>query len=375
MTRTAAVHNVPFDLGRIDRLTARFAEWAADTFSTGGFPQREMSALRKAGLLAVTLPGQPLDLRARHTPALLHLLQRIGEGNLSVGRIYEGHVNALHLISQYATPRQQERWFADARDGHLFGVWNTQMHDGVSMRMTAPQTVTLNGSKSFCSGSVHVTRPLITGVRYDADGNDRGWQMAVVPLDKHRPAVDESFWDTAGMRNSVSFKLDFTGIQLSDDDLLGGPGDYSRQPSFSGGAIRFAAVQLGGAAAILQATRDHLQKTGRTDNAHQRTRVGQMAIALRSGELWLRHAGQITDDPAADPSLIIHTANMTRTAVADQCSTILQLAEKSLGAAGFLHPHPFARLRADLGMYLRQPAPDAVLEAVGQHLLHDHATE
>ncbi|MBB4079212.1 alkylation response protein AidB-like acyl-CoA dehydrogenase [Lewinella aquimaris] len=375
MTRSAAAPSVSFDFGRVDRLTEQFAEWAADTYADGGFPHREIAALRNAGLLYVTLPGQPLDLRARHTATLLQLLQRIGKGNLSVGRIYEGHVNALHLIGLYATPHQQERWFRDARNGHLFGVWNTQMHDGIRLYPGKEGHITIGGAKSFCSGSVHVTRALITGNLHTTAGDDRGWQMAIVPLDDHCPPVDEKFWKPTGMRNSVSHKIEFTGIDLAADDLLGDPDDYSRQPSFSGGAIRFAAVQLGGAEAILDACRDHLRSAGRTGNGYQRTRIGQLAIAVESGKLWLKHAGQVADDPASDPGQIVHTANMTRTAIAGYCDESLKLAEKSLGAAGMLHPHPFARLHADLNMYLRQPAPDAVLEAIGQQILDDYTTD
>ena len=57
------------------------------------------------------------------------------------------------------------------------------------------------------------------------------------------------------MRASASFKIDFSGVEVSGDDLIGAPGDYHREPYFSGGAIRFAAVQLGGAEALL----DHVR--------------------------------------------------------------------------------------------------------------------
>ncbi|NJB86393.1 alkylation response protein AidB-like acyl-CoA dehydrogenase [Lewinella marina] len=356
----------PFDTARWDELRQRFAAWAPSTFADGGFPTREMDALRTEGLLGVTLPGAPLDQRHGHTPAQLRLLKEVGQANLSVGRIYEGHVNALQLIGIYGTETQRTRWFADARAGHLFGVWNTQMADGISFHPDPDGRVKVTGSKSFCSGSVRVTRPLITG---NLQG---GWQMAVVPLDDHPVRVDESFWNPAGMRNSVSYKIDFTGITLEAADLLGGPNDYNRQPYFSGGAIRFAAVQLGGGAALLEATRDYLREVGRTEDPYQRTRVGQMAIYLESGHLWLERAGQLADQ-GGDPAHIVHYANMTRTAIAGYCEACLELAQRCVGARGLLHPHPLARLQADLTMYLRQPAPDAVLEAVGQYHLNDPA--
>ena len=370
MTRlTPSVAPSPLDVAR--RLQQQFADWAADTFASADYPRREMAAVRKAGLLHVTLPGEPLDQRHANTPALLQVLKLIGQGNLSVGRIYEGHVNALKLIHIYGTAAQQQRYFADARAGHLFGVWNTEMQDGIHLDTQPDGSVRIRGSKSFCSGSVHVSRPIVPGVLHDKKGKARGWQMTVVPLDRYDPPVDKSFWTPLGMRNSVSYKIDFTGIPLTVADLLGRPGDYNRQPYLGGGAIRFAAVHLGGAAALLEATRDYLCQLRRTEDCYHRTRMGQMAILVESGKQWLEHSGRITDG-SSDDAEIVYYANMTRTAIATICTDCLRLAEHSAGARGMLHPYPFPRLHADLSMYLRQPSPDAALEAVGQHYLDDH---
>ena len=352
-------------LRRAAALRDRFREWAPTTYGSGDYPEREMQALREGGFFTVTLPGEPLAQAGKHTPALLRLLTAVGEGNLAAGRIYEGHINALHLVMLYGTEEQVRRWSADARAGHLFGVWNTEMSDGVHFD-PEDNGVRVKGSKSFCSGSLRVTRPLITG---QLAGEDGGWQMAIVPLDRYQPAVDVSFWSPLGMQNTVSHKIDFTGIGLDANDLLGRPGDYNRQPWISGGAVRFAAVQLGGLAALLHAVGEFLRQSGRTADAHQRRRVAQMHIDLESGKLWLDRAGAEIDYG----SQIVHYANMARTSVGDYCERGIHRAQQCVGARGLLHPNPVARLCTDLSMYLRQPAPDAALDAVGQHYLDDES--
>ena len=351
------------------QISSLLRDWAAATFADGGFPRLEMHALADAGLMTCILPGEPLDLEVPRTGELLNLLRLVGAGSLSVGRIYEGHINALQLIGRYAEEEQRQRWFDDARRGHLFGVWNTQAADGVTVAEEPGGRYRLAGSKTFCSGSVQVTRPIVTGQLYDADGNSRGWQMTVVPLDRHDPMIDRSFWTTSGMRNSVSYKIDFTGIHLAATDLLGQPEDYNRQPYLSGGAVRFAAVQLGGAESILHHTRTYLQRLGRTDDAHQQHRVGQMVIAVEGGKLWLARAGAVQDSDAGDEAVVTN-ANQVRTAVADACQKCLELSDRCVGARGMLPPEPLARLHEDLRVYLRQPAPDAALDAVGKHFLH-----
>ncbi|MDB5242014.1 MAG: Acyl-CoA dehydrogenase, partial [Spirosoma sp.] len=244
MTTTFAptVTRVSVDNPRLlDPLIGRIAETASDTDSEGEFPEVAFNWLAEAGLLSVTLPGYDLDFNRGQTARLLHLLKRIGSANLAVGRVYEGHINALYLIHLYASPKQRSDWYADViQHRRLFSVWNTQAENGVrinEIQSSGNRSIyQLTGAKTFCSGAGWVHRPLITGELQATDrlGNPRkGWQMAVVPTEQVSAIVEDSqFWRPLGMRASASFKLDFTGIGLAETDLLGQPGDYLKQPYF-----------------------------------------------------------------------------------------------------------------------------------------------
>jgi alkylation response protein AidB-like acyl-CoA dehydrogenase len=351
---------------------ARSAQSLADHFLTllpdsdeDTFPAEEFQLLAAAGLLAAPAGGLTRDLQA-----LLRVLKEMGRGNLAVGRIYEGHVNALQLIQAFGTGEQIARWSADARAGHLFAVWNTEADDGVSLTALS-EGVRLAGAKTFASGAGHVTRPIVTGRLPDG-----GWQMCVVPLESARVASDPSWWQPLGMRASVSYKLDFTGVVVAPDDLLGASGDYHRQPWFSAGALRFAAVQLGGAEALLDASRAALRALGRTEDPYQRQRIGEAAILIESGNQWLKAAAERVDlSPAAgaDSATTLGYANMTRTAIETICLEIIRIVERSVGVRGLLRPSPIERILRDLTMYLRQPAPDAALAQVGQVALESPA--
>ena len=366
---------------RLNPLIARIAQAAPDTDYEGAFPEAAFLWLAEAGLLSVTLPGHDLDFCQGQTARLLHLLKRIGSANLAVGRVYEGHINALYLIHLYASPAQRKNWYNDVeQQNRLFSVWNTQAGDGVNINPITTDSgraeYQLSGSKTFCSGAGWVQRPLITGELQPNNGNTdakRGWQMAVVSTEKVSPIKqDEQFWQPLGMRASASFKLDFTGAELDEADLLGQPGDYLRQPYFSGGAIRFAAVQLGGAEAIYEATRRFLMDMHRLDDLLQQTRLAEMAYLIESGNHWLQSAGDKTDAWLAngtDWRTLVNYANMTRTAIEEICLRVMPLAERCVGARGLLRPHPFERLHRDLTLYLRQPAPDATLVDIGKYVL------
>ena len=143
----------------------RAAERADALDREGGFPAEDVADAHAVGLLIAPLPvalgGVGLDSPVM-APVLADLLAQIGRGSLALGRLYEGHVNALALVVRYAEPAVAEHLAGDACDGHLFGVWNTQPQAGGLTLEEADGTATLRGVKSFASGAGSVTRPLVT---------------------------------------------------------------------------------------------------------------------------------------------------------------------------------------------------------------------
>jgi alkylation response protein AidB-like acyl-CoA dehydrogenase len=353
------------------RVVSRFAAERADALDrTGGFPARDVVECHEAGLLAAPLPvalgGSGLDAPAM-APVLLDVLAEVGRGSLALGRLYEGHVNALSLILRYASEPVLRRLVADIHAGHLFGVWNTQPQAG-GLVLDPHGTGELAGVKSFASGAGAVTRPLVTARR--PDGRQ---QMLVVSLEPGTRA-DLSSWCAHGMRASTSGVLDFTGLPVAAQAAVGEADDYFREPHFSGGAWRFTAVQLGGIEAVFDSLRAHLVATGRGGDPHQAARLGEAAIAVETARLFVGRAAALASDPDAEPARVIAYVNLTRLAVERAGLDVLERAQRSVGLAGFLQTHPLERLMRDLATYLRQPGPDRALTHAAAHVLADART-
>lgn len=348
-------------------------EAAAVDFETG-FPAETFRQIAATGLLDVSLPkelgGLDFGIKAGTNLPLLLMLKHIGRGNLAVGRVFEGHVNALMLIAFYGKP-EQIKLFADnvRKNQKLFGVWNTEAADGVKITPLENGRYRLEGSKTFASGAGFVERPFV-----NCAFPDGGWQMCVVPMDAATTKTDESWWQPLGMRATRSFKIDFTRVELDQKYLIGAPGDYYKQPWFSGGAVRFAAVQLGGAEALFDLTRRYLHDLGRTNDPYQKTRLGEMAIRIESGNLWLEGAARVIDEylenqTEENSARFLAYVNMMRTAIEQICQDVMLLCERSVGARGLMRPLAFERIIRDLTIYLRQPAPDAALAEAGRYVL------
>ena len=115
----------------------------------------DMRLLAECGILhKLIAPGDPV--------AQATLLRRIGRASLSVGRLAEGHMNALKLIRLYGTRLHQGRHVTAAGQGVIFGVWGADGASPVTAEHHLNGTLRLTGGKRFASGLGTVSRAVVT---------------------------------------------------------------------------------------------------------------------------------------------------------------------------------------------------------------------
>ncbi len=321
------------------------------------FPEDEIASLRRVGALS------PLSaLGFVKTEQLALMLSLVGQGNLAVGRVLEAHVNALHLMARYGAGIRSD-------DGRLYGLWVTNPQtNGLHMRRAGDRII-LRGGKQFCSGAGYATGAVVT-----AQNDDGEVCMLVLPLGIGE-AVTPLPSPLQGMRAAVTGAVDFTGCEVSADTLLGGSGDYLREPDFSAGAWRGSAVAMGGLIALLEHGVTQLRQAGRLDNPHTQARLGRAFIARETSRLWVYSAAQIAENPAAETDRRVTAAGLARIAVETACLDAMHLLQRSLGLAAFRQGSSIERICRDLSTYLRQPAPDEVLtEAACWFAAHPQAS-
>ena len=323
----------------------------------------DLDDLRASGLLAMTLPpaegGAGLGAPER-LHELLTALRHVGRGSLPLGRLLEGHADALLRVARDGTEAQRARWFADARAGHLFAVWNTEVPaEGVRMTRRDDGCVEMAGAKTFATGCAVVTRPLVTGRLGD------GWQSAIVRADETPGSVEPEAWQAEGMRATGSGIARFDGVVLEPRDLLGGPDAYYAEPDFSGGAVRFLAVQTGGADALVDALAEHVAALGRADHPGQQARLAAAETAAETARLWLLGVARLWARADASDEERVAAVQSARGAVERACLDVMRLADHAAGARGLGQPGPLERVARDLRLYLRQPDPDGAQVAAG----------
>ncbi len=146
-------------LTRVAALVPAMRSRAGALDEAAQFAAADLADLRAAGCLAAPIPeqldGPGIGIDPIQAPAALAMLRLIGAGNLSVGRVIEGHVNALRLVMVYGNDAARRQAAADARDGHLFALW---IAEAEPLRLT--RAGALSGRKAFGSAVGAATRAL-----------------------------------------------------------------------------------------------------------------------------------------------------------------------------------------------------------------------
>jgi alkylation response protein AidB-like acyl-CoA dehydrogenase len=331
----------------------------------GAYPLADVAALAERGLLTATLPrehggGGPLTLS--------ELLREVGAGSLPLGRLFEGHVNALALVIRYGDEEQARLVADEAHSGKLLGVWNTDDEQGLRL-LADSGGYWLQGRKVLASGAGFIARPLVTAT------DETGRRLMVIPHLRPGQRSDLSSWTAHGMRASATGAVDFSGVPVQASEIVGGDGDYERQPAFSGGAWRFLAVHLGGMERLFDLLREHLRRTERGGDPHQAARLGRAAIATETARLWVEHAATISEEApgARSAEQIVAYVNLARLAVERAGLDLMELVHRSVGLQAFMRPHPIERISRDLATYLRQPGPDRALTTAAGWALRQQA--
>jgi alkylation response protein AidB-like acyl-CoA dehydrogenase len=347
----------------ITALVPELAKQVASSDSAASFPFAAVAMLREAGVLMAPVPVEfgGFGLHGQgDSAALFKLLHLLGYADLSLGRIFEAHVNALELIRQYGTPRQMEAAALAAHAGDLFALWVT---DPARQGVRLSRNFTLTGEKWFCSAAGSAKQALVTAQ------TEAGSQLVLVPITPHIVVTDRGV-KLAGMRAAATGSVDFTGVAVNEEALIGEPGDYLREPVFSTGAWRSSAVALGGLAALIDTAKDELCSRGRADNPFQRMRYGQSAIAHETGRLWMLEVVKRIDEAKGAGDEAVAYVNLARTAIEAACLEALRHVQRSLGLSAFMQGSKAERIARDLATYLRQPAPDEALVEAAGYFIH-----
>ncbi|MCR8826689.1 hypothetical protein [Pseudosulfitobacter koreensis] len=337
-------------------LLGALAQQAPQQHRSGAGLGRSVVAMRSAGMLEDSGVVDPAQTARR--------LMRIGGANLSAARLYEGHVNALRIVEMHGTKEQCAQLADAVKAGAFLGVWGADGTDPLRVDGTH-----LQGAKVYASGLGTVTHAIVS------ISGDAAPRIALVQVqDAARQSPGD--WRMSGMRATCSGGYDFSGISLAEVEWVGPPGCYFSEPGFVSGVWRIAALQLGATLGLLDAAARHLRARDRMEAEAQLIRLTPPLMRALGAEGLVIRAARFAEGREIhehkDRGVALSASARLLTEEIAQAAIVA--VEQSVGLVHFDDQSETGRIAADLSVYLRQAARDALLLRVGQHAFNADAS-
>lgn len=351
-------------LETLERAAAEIARGAAERDRRPAFPGQAFDRLEQAGALGLTVPGAD-GTRAAPFAAEWSAVRMVARADGSVGRIYEGHLNAVERLAVAAPePLRSDELAAVARGARRLGVWGAdpRPEEGEPARVVGTAGgLALEGVKVLCSGAGGLDRALVL-----ARGDEPGAPLLAYVDLSSGVHVDRGWYSGAGMRASESHRVAFDGAAVLA--VLGTPGELGREPWFGRDAIRTAASWAGIADTAADAALDVL--AGAPDPGEAPALAAGRIVAARGTiDAWLEHAAALCErDPDA------HTTALSvslREEVARACRLILDEGARAAGSRPFVTGGSLDRARRDLEVFLLQHRLDPLVARTGRAAIEE----
>lgn len=303
-----------------------------------------LTAMVGEGLDALPLPGSGQTLER------WRMLAQVAAQDLGLCKLYEGHTDALAIMAELGADAPPPR-----------STWGTWAAEPPQARVTLhgdAEQVRLRGRKAWCSGAAVVSHGLLTA------WDDAGRQC-LVAVDLNQPGVriTSDGWQAVGMAATASVDIFFDDAEAR---RIGPPAGYLERPGFWQGGAGIAACWYGGTEALAEYLR---ASASRRDDPHALAHLGRVDTLLQGARSALAACATWIDrHPREDAQW--HTRRVR--ALVEECAETVQAAVgRALGAQPFCREAHFARLAADLPVYLRQSHGERDLAVLGERVRNE----
>ncbi|TCM52805.1 SfnB family sulfur acquisition oxidoreductase [Rhizobium sp. PP-F2F-G48] len=328
-------------------LAADFAEGAARRDEERLLPHRELDALSRSGLLAITVPPDYGGIDVSNA-VLAEVTAILSAADASIGQIPQNHFYILEALRVDGGEEQKRFFFGRALAGDRFGNalsergtktvghYNTRIaRDGLGYR--------INGQKFYSTGVLFADWVTIFAL-----DEEEHLTMSFVPRGAEGIEIIDD-WDGFGQRTTGSGTTILKNVAVGADAVVHHHRGFERPTTIgSVGQIIHAGVDLGIARAAFADMVTFVKTQSRpwTHSGVERasedpltvSKVGEIAIRIEAATALLASAGHKVDlaqiDPTEDKvlqaSLAVAAAKVLTTEIAlDASSTLFELAGTS----------------------------------------------
>jgi SfnB family sulfur acquisition oxidoreductase len=305
-------------------LAKQFAPGAAERDRDRRLPFAEIGALKRSGLLAITVPssygGADVSI-----PTLVEVFRILAAADPSIGQIPQNHFAAVEILRLDGTDDQKAFFFERLLRGALFGNATSErgtkdVFNDIRTRLSSDGNGghRLNGRKYYSTGALFADWIPV----FALDPSDR---IVAVFVDRDADGLEViDDWSGMGQRVTASGTTVLDDVAISPDRVIEHWPTYEAPQVFGAfNQIMHVAIDVGIAQAALNDTLTYVRERTRpwfesglekaSEEPHIIKRVGELVVHLRSAETVLARAAQILDEVRPGP---VTTESATRAILA-----------------------------------------------------------
>jgi len=375
-------------INRVARLAReKFAPRADEYDRTATFPAEDFDDLFHAGLLAPVLPkehgGHGLGPYTGDVFTLWMMTKEIARADMSLARCWEGHVNSLVLLDGMSTEEQKARWFKGVVEcGEKWVAWSGEPQarkpdEPIRFGTTVERVdggYIINGNKVFATSAGGAQWAILLvnpagpgGVRHAAAENLDTVLMMACNLSDPSVEIDTSWWDPIGMRATASHLVHFRNTFISEEDLIGYPGQYLKEGWQTCFIPHYAATFLGAAEAAYDYALDYITTQKKIEDPYVQHHLGQMSVNVETAHLWLRHVARLWETGRYLEAQL--AGSRARHVVEHLAEDTVKHCIRACGARCLIRPSALERVYRDLSFYVRHDNDDQILATIGKSIL------
>ncbi|MDF3072441.1 MAG: hypothetical protein K0S54_108 [Alphaproteobacteria bacterium] len=366
------------------KLTAKFAARAAGYDKDNSFPHEDFADLKAAGLLATSVPkahgGHGVSISNGDPLTQWRITSAVAAGDLSLGRCYEGHINTIDLVNDFASDELKKELYPKIVAGDMrFVIWGSEpirqdtqdLYQRLSGQTTAKKVDggwLLNGVKAFATSAGGATHVVITAALEDVTLSaleQQQWFLA----DAASPgiSIDESWWHSLGMRATVSHKVGLKDVFVADRYRLFSTEQYLGRLWQAKFIPHFSASFLGAATAAYEFACGYLRQRKKADDPVLQNLIAQARVAIDLLDAHLVATAHSWTAGNRDEAAL--RSNICRAAGEQLSMEAVAMAVRVCGATALLEQFPLGRIQRDLQTYVRHESIDRILTAIGKGCL------
>lgn len=296
--------------------------------------------IHKTLMELVSISGQIPYPASGATLRRWQILSQVSASNLSLGKLFESHLDALAILHELNVPVVKK------------GLWAVWAAEG-GPRPLKLEAGKLTGIKPWCSASVWVQHGLLTY-------RDEQQQSQLLILDLPQAGIQhhQGAWQAVGMQHTLTARLELDQVKV---EKVAAPNAYLDRPGFWHGAAGVAACWYGATVRLAEYLKQAVLLKPHPFKAMYLGDISRELLATQA--LFYQVADLIDQQPKFPHQLQIQAL---RAQVEATALNVLTQVGKALGAAPYCEQLHFARLAADLPVFIRQSHAAWDLERIGE---------